>query len=72
MMRLYALATYMLISIFTNGIAPKAYAQFNTALTDKTYHEPWELHNKVFEQLSTSQLRILQESSSAKVGRVLI
>ena len=72
MMRLYALATYMLISIFTNGIAPKAYAQFNTALTDKSYHEPWELHHQVFEQLSTSQLRILQESSSAKVGRVLI
>ena len=71
-MPLYALATYVLISIFSNSIAPNAYAQFNTALTDKTYHEPWELHNKVFEQLSTSQLRILQESSSAKVGRVLI
>ena len=71
-MRLYALATYMHISIFSNGIAPNAHAQFNTALTDKTYHEPWELHNKVFEQLSTSQLRILQESSTAKVDRVLI
>ena len=71
-MPLYALATYVLISIFSNGIAPNAHAQFNTALTDKTYHEPWELHNKVFEQLSTSQLRILQESSTAKVDRVLI
>ena len=71
-MPLYALATYVLISIFSNSIAPNAYAQFNTALTDKTYHEPWELHNKVFEQLSTSQLRILQESSTAKVDRVLI
>ena len=71
-MPLYALATYVLISIFSNGIAPNAHAQFNTALTDKTYHEPWELHNKVFEQLSTSQLRILQEPSTAKVDRVLI
>ena len=71
-MPLYALATYVLISISSNGIAPNAHAQFNTALTDKTYHEPWELHNKVFEQLSTSQLRILQESSTAKVDRVLI
>ena len=71
-MPLYALATYVLISIFSNGIAPNAHAQFNTALTDKTYHEPWELHNKVLEQLSTSQLRILQESSTAKVDRVLL
>ena len=71
-MPLYALATYVLISIFSNGIAPNAHAQFNTALTDKIYHEPWELHNKVFEQLSTSQLRILQESSTAKVDRVLL
>ena len=71
-MPLYALATYVLISIFSYGVAPQAHAQFNTAITDKTYHQPWELHNKVFTALSASQLNILQEHSNPKIDRILI
>ena len=71
-MPLYALATCVLISIFSNGVAPQAYAQFNTAITDKTYHQPWELHNKVFTALSASQLNILQKHYNPKIDRILI
>ncbi|MFL2666928.1 MAG: hypothetical protein ACJ0GF_01375 [Burkholderiales bacterium] len=72
MMQLHTLATYLLFSLLSIVIASPAQAQFNTALTDKTYHQPWSLHNKVLSQLSEEQLNLLRQNSNSRIDRILI
>lgn len=72
MRQLNVLATCLFIFFFSSFSVQEAHAQFNTSLTDKAYHQPWVLHHKVFEELSESQLIILNENSTLRLTRILI
>ena len=72
MRQLCILTTLLFIFSFNSPSIQEAHAQFNTSLTDKAYHQPWVLHNKVLEELSESQLQILANNPKPKLDRILI
>jgi len=49
-----------------------ASAQFNTAITDKMYEQPWQLHLEVISNLSPGQLAALRSDGGQEIDRTLI
>ena len=49
-----------------------ARAQFNTAITDRMYERPWQLHLEVISNLSPDQLAALRLESGQEIERTLI
>ena len=49
-----------------------ASAQFNTAITDRMYERPWQLHLEVISNLSPDQLAALRLESGQEIERTLI
>jgi len=47
-------------------------AQFNTAITDKMYEQPWQLHLEVAQSIQPEQLAALRSDSGQEIERTLI
>jgi len=47
-------------------------AQFNTAITDNMYEQPWQLHLEVVSNLSPNQLAALHSERGQEIERTLI
>jgi len=47
-------------------------AQFNTAITDRMYEQPWQLHLEVISNLSPGQLAALRSDGGQEIDRTLI
>ena len=63
---------YIVLGVLWICVGGISYAQFNTAITDKMYEQPWQLHLEVISNLSPGQLAALRSEGGQEIDRTLI
>jgi hypothetical protein len=63
---------YIVLGFLWICVGGISFAQFNTAITDKMYEQPWQLHLEVISNLSPDQLAAVRLESGQEIERTLI
>jgi hypothetical protein len=63
---------YIVLGFLWICVGGISFAQFNAAITDRMYEQPWRLHLEVISNLSPDQLAVLRPESGQEIERTLI